>query len=483
MGEGNGIYLRWGKRACDLTAASLGVVLLSPLLLFCAILVRLTSRGPIFFRQDRPGLNSRPFTLVKFRTMREGSQRLGAAVVVPHDKRLTPVGAFLRRSKLDEIPQLINVLAGDMSLVGPRPRPPENMALDRLEDKRLLTLRPGLTSYATVYHHNEEEYCNQQTDTAAAYRELQRQKCALDGEYLKDVSFSTDLKLIVLTGLLVVVGIVRLSRPRVASRARAQCMLLDGAWFAGSIWLAYWLRFDGSLVDFQEPQRDLCLVLLPTAQLLICERFGIHKMVWRYINRVDAGMLVAALTTVSAGLLLLRLIMPPQNELPNLLSLPIGIIVLDYFLTAGGAIGLRCLCRSLYELERYYRPGPSTANRRVLVFGAGQDGLEAVLSMQRLAHTEIVGFVDDDADKLGCWIGGYRVLGSSEMLNEVLRNKLVTDLVICARSVPSLRLENTEKTSRSLGIRVHSLIAIEDLLASQRPPQLAAGMLSNSHSR
>jgi len=275
MEKNHGLYLRWGKRALDLVAASVGLVVLSPLFLLCAVLVRLTSAGPILFRQIRPGLNSRCFKLMKFRTMRQGAERTGAAVVVANDARLTPVGAFLRRSKLDEIPQLINVIAGDMSLVGPRPRPPENMALDRVEDKRLLTLRPGLTSYATVYHHNEEEYCNARMDTAGAYRELQRQKCALDGEYLKDVSLTTDVKLILLTLLLVILGMWRFATSRVPCPGRAGAVLLDAAWFVASVWLAYWLRFDGNLIDFQERQRNLFLGVLPLVQMITCRHFRI----------------------------------------------------------------------------------------------------------------------------------------------------------------------------------------------------------------
>ena len=142
-----------------MTAASIGLLLLSPVILVVALLVRLTSRGPVFFRQARPGLGGRPFRLFKFRTMRLGADQLGATVVVAKDARLTVVGELLRRSKLDEIPQLINVVLGDMSLVGPRPRPFENVHLEIPEERALLDVRPGITSYATVYHHSEEVYC------------------------------------------------------------------------------------------------------------------------------------------------------------------------------------------------------------------------------------------------------------------------------------------------------------------------------------
>jgi lipopolysaccharide/colanic/teichoic acid biosynthesis glycosyltransferase len=106
------LYRRWGKRFLDLVASSLGLVMASPLLVLCAFLARLTSRGPVFFRQVRSGQHGRPFKVFKFRTMRAGADRTGPSVVVPGDQRLTLIGNSLRRTKLDELPQLLNVLSG-----------------------------------------------------------------------------------------------------------------------------------------------------------------------------------------------------------------------------------------------------------------------------------------------------------------------------------------------------------------------------------
>jgi lipopolysaccharide/colanic/teichoic acid biosynthesis glycosyltransferase len=115
-------YARRGKRLFDIAGSLVGLAISSPLLILCALLVRLTSRGPVLFRQTRVGYLGRSFTLIKVRTLVEGAEALGASLVVPGDPRLTPVGYFLRRTKLDELPQLVNVLCGDMTFVGPRPR-------------------------------------------------------------------------------------------------------------------------------------------------------------------------------------------------------------------------------------------------------------------------------------------------------------------------------------------------------------------------
>jgi lipopolysaccharide/colanic/teichoic acid biosynthesis glycosyltransferase len=205
--------MRWGKRAFDVCAAAAGLLLVSPLLLLCALLVRLTSPGPIFFRQVRLGCDGRRFKVFKFRTMRHGAERLGASVVVSGDPRVTLVGKILRQTKLDELPQLLNVLLGDMSLVGPRPRVPELVDLENPEERALLTLRPGLTSYASVYHRMEETYCLKQDDPQTAYRDIQPQKGYLDVEYVKNLNFVLDLKLVLLT--LVLVFIPGKARPEV----------------------------------------------------------------------------------------------------------------------------------------------------------------------------------------------------------------------------------------------------------------------------
>jgi lipopolysaccharide/colanic/teichoic acid biosynthesis glycosyltransferase len=154
----NEFYKRWGKRAFDFTTACIGLVLLSPVILVVATLVRLASRGPVFFRQARPGLGGWPFRLFKFRKMHLGADQL-AAVVVAKDARLTLVGGLLRRTKLDEIPQLIYVVLGDMSLVGPRPRPFENVHRTLIKIKIRTKTKTKITT-TTIPLRSRPQYCH-----------------------------------------------------------------------------------------------------------------------------------------------------------------------------------------------------------------------------------------------------------------------------------------------------------------------------------
>ena len=196
--------MRWGKRLFDIAASLAGLVISSPLLIFCALLVRLTSRGPVLFRQTRVGYLGRPFTLIKFRTMVQGAEALGSSVVVIRDPRLTPVGTFLRRTKLDEFPQFINVLRGEMSFVGPRPRVPSEIDLNDPRERILLSVRPGVTSYASIHHRMEADYCARQANPQAVYRtNLLPQKRSLDCEYVQNLTFRLDLKLLLMTFVLV----------------------------------------------------------------------------------------------------------------------------------------------------------------------------------------------------------------------------------------------------------------------------------------
>jgi lipopolysaccharide/colanic/teichoic acid biosynthesis glycosyltransferase len=474
MSRSRQIYIRWGKRALDVVGATLGLILLSPLMMVCAILVRLTSTGPIFFRQLRPGLHARPFKVFKFRTMREGAEKSGASIVIHNDSRLTAVGAVLRALKLDEIPQLINIIVGDMSFVGPRPRPPENIVnVDQSEQSRLFSVRPGITSYATVYHHNEEEYCNQQNDPVAAYRELQSHKCQLDEEYLENLSLWVDLKLILLTLLLIFPGTSKPTNSRPGPlknyhSERVARMAADSAIFAACVWVAYWLRFDGQLIDFQEPQRNLFIVLLPIVQVISYSIAGVYDMVWRYVNRVDFSILAAASGVVSAIFLIIRLTLLPGAEFPHILSLPLGVIVLDHLLALGSTVGVRAFRRSLYELGDYYQPWPPRKPRRILILGAGRTGLETALAIKRLPHTEVVGFLDDDPAKDGCLIGGCRVVGNSKALREVIHSRAVSDLLICVHSIANFETTDISESCRCCGVRTHLVTTVNHILGFEQ---------------
>ncbi len=191
------------KRALDVAASSVGLLLLSPLLLLAALLVKLTSQGPVFFRQERVGRRFRRFKIYKFRTMVADAPKLGGQITAGDcDPRITKVGRVLRRTKLDELPQLINVLVGDMSLVGPRPEVPRYVEMFHADYEEILSLRPGITDMASVKYRDEAAILGQHADTEGVYvREILPDKIRLAKRYVAQRSLLLDLKLIFMTVL------------------------------------------------------------------------------------------------------------------------------------------------------------------------------------------------------------------------------------------------------------------------------------------
>jgi len=188
------------KRTFDIVVSSLGLLVLSPLLLLVAFVIKLDSSGPIFFRQRRVGRGFRPFFIFKFRTMAHDPSGRGRPITVGDDPRITRVGRFLRRTKIDELPQLINVLKGEMSFVGPRPELPQYVELFRNDYAEILRIRPGITDLASLKYHNEAAVLKRFENPEAEYcNRILPDKISLAKEYVKKSSFIFDLALIVKT--------------------------------------------------------------------------------------------------------------------------------------------------------------------------------------------------------------------------------------------------------------------------------------------
>ncbi|MFA5240021.1 MAG: sugar transferase [Phycisphaerae bacterium] len=188
------------KRLFDFLISLAGLIIISPVLIVLALLVRAASRGPVFYQQERVGLEGRIFMLLKFRTMVINADTLGSSVTVKDDPRITPVGRFLRKFKLDELPQLINVLKGDMSFVGPRPDVQGFADKLRGEDRIILNVRPGITGPATLKYRNEEELLAKQANPDKYNAEvIYPDKVRLNREYVKNYSFWKDIGYIIET--------------------------------------------------------------------------------------------------------------------------------------------------------------------------------------------------------------------------------------------------------------------------------------------
>jgi lipopolysaccharide/colanic/teichoic acid biosynthesis glycosyltransferase len=196
------------KRLVDIMGSCFGLVFLSPLFLFAAIKIKLDDGGPVFYKGRRVGRGGKLFEMYKFRTMVIGADKLGGPSTAGDDPRLTRLGPFLKKYQLDELPQLINVLKGEMSLVGPRPEVPMYVKMMTAEEKDvILSVKPGMTDLASLWNFHEGEILKGASDPERVYQEkIRPQKLRLQMEYVKKRSFMLDLKIIAKTALKVFYG-------------------------------------------------------------------------------------------------------------------------------------------------------------------------------------------------------------------------------------------------------------------------------------
>ena len=188
------------KRPFDLVAAGVGLILLSPALLAIALIIKLTDRGPICYVGRRVGRFGKPFGLLKFRSMVLNADKIGGPSTADDDPRITKIGLFLRKYKLDELPQLINVIKGEMSLVGPRPEVQEYVDLFTEEEKEILSARPGITDWASLWNPDEGAVLAGSDDPEKTYLEkIRPQKVKLQLEYVRKRSMWVDWNILIQT--------------------------------------------------------------------------------------------------------------------------------------------------------------------------------------------------------------------------------------------------------------------------------------------
>ena len=191
------MYKKYGKRVFDIVLSLIGLVVLSPLFIAVAIVIKATSKGSIFYVQKRVGENFEEFNLYKFRSMREGK---GLQITSKDDPRITKIGKVIRKTKIDELPQLLNVLKGDMSLVGPRPEVRKYVDIKEKEYKKILSIKPGITDNAAIEFRDEEEILSKYKDKERAYiEEILPKKIELYNKYIDNISLQNDIKLILKT--------------------------------------------------------------------------------------------------------------------------------------------------------------------------------------------------------------------------------------------------------------------------------------------
>ena len=466
------------KRAFDFVFSLIGLVALSPLLVVVAAAVRLHDGGPVFFLQERVGRGFRPFKIIKFRTMEPGAEARGRAITARGDARITGVGRVLRKTKIDELPQLVNVLKGEMSLVGPRPEVPKYIEMFRRDFEEILKVRPGITDYASVRYKDEEEALGAATDPERYYvSDVLPAKIGLNLSYIRNRGMLEDVKVILVTlSALYTRPLMKLfdflmkkldsltagSRAvpaieRMVDGRRGRVMLsVHAALAAASAFLAFSIVFDGEVpLRFKEAVPWFALGVL-AVRLPLFSAFGLYRSLWRYTGMVDLARIIGSVTCGTAVLF-------AGGELTRHTFLfPRTVIVVEWIL----AIGLMSAPRlALRAYRDFTLSGGKGAGKRVLILGAGNAGEMIVRDMRKNPHLhEPVGFVDDDPAKQGLYIHGVPILGTTHEILRVVRTCRPEEILIAIPSGGPATLQRIMKTASECKLPIQTLPNLTDVL-------------------
>jgi lipopolysaccharide/colanic/teichoic acid biosynthesis glycosyltransferase len=428
----------------------LGLIIMLPLV---ALLIKLDSRGPVFYLCDRVGLNGKIFRMYKFRTMHETPEFRGPSVSPQGDPRVTTVGRMLRRLKLNEFPQFLNVLKGEMTLVGPRPETPDLAAAYPPEAKVIFSVKPGLIGPNQVLGRNEEELYPPGVDPQKFYiDEILPQKLPLDLQFIADQSVFKNLKYLLQGALVTITGAIG-RRHLLENLSQIFLLLTDAALCLVSFILAYLVRYDG----INDPvAAAACYRLLPWAVLVrlpIFIYFGFYYVLIRHlglydIKRVFTGVALASIALITVAFL------------SGLAGYGRGIFLIDWLCLTILLIGYRVLVMKLY-LRYKVKASANDEKTRVLIWGAGDCGELCLrfLQKERQPSYEVVGFIDDNPTKRGKRLGGVKVLGDRHHLKIISQLYKVQQVFIAIFGAPLHELKIILKTCRDSGLRPQLFLA------------------------
>jgi lipopolysaccharide/colanic/teichoic acid biosynthesis glycosyltransferase len=471
---------RFAKRALDIFASALGLLLLWPLFIIIAILIKRDSPGPVFFCGLRMGKGGEPFHILKFRTMRESPESYdGPKVTASGDDRITPLGKWLRDTKLNELPQLWNVLVGEMSLVGPRPEDPDFVSRwpsdARLE---ILSVRPGITSPASISYSNEEKLLSSDNWMGDYLEKIAPDKIRLDCLYVRHHNLMTDLDAIFWTLIVLV--------PRAARRPASEGQLFGGPFTRLARPYFNWFVFDfitalvsvmmvGLVWRIFAPLHigwdwaPVVAVMLAFEFGLLNLMLGLGRVEWSRVAAEDAFMLFASCALVAAVNIVADIYIP-------FFTIPNGYILAASVLTLVGFIVTRYRLRLLTGLATRWvnlRRAGLGAGERVLVIGAGSSGEIATWLLRRLDMKRlfcVIGYVDDDPSKQGMRFDGLPVIGTTADLPALVEREDIGLLVYAIGRIPSGDRERILAVCRQTPARLVILADVLQMFQSHFTP-------------
>lgn len=467
------------KRALDVAVAAVALLMLAPWLLLIALWIKLDSPGPVMFRQERVGRGGRTFRIFKFRTMtHRPAADAGLQITASHDARITRAGAFLRRTRLDELPQLIDVLRGTMSLVGPRPEVPRYVAEYPPERRaQLLSVRPGITDFASLRFRDEGEQLARAADPEREYLDvILPQKLRVAANYVEHATLASDVRAIGLTLRTVLLpqrplrqmkNVIRHQAfwARLARRmdragwgTQGLAVAVDALVVLACWHLTYLFRLG---VERWSPGRpwydDLVSLGVVAAYLLALQAFGARQTLWRYFAFEDVRRLVVACGV--AGLFSATWI-----QLAQLVGVARAVLVLHPVFTLLGLVLVRMGLRMVWEHARAAAGGDADGSRQAIIMGAGETARRLLAGLHQREGWTVQMLLDDEPALQGVRIAGVPVAGPLARVRDPSLTAAATHVIVAYTSADGERRERAIALAADSGLTVLTVPESDDLM-------------------
>jgi lipopolysaccharide/colanic/teichoic acid biosynthesis glycosyltransferase len=476
------------RRGLDITASLIGLIFLAPFFLWIAMRMRRDSPGPVFYRGPRVGLNGKNFGILKFRTMYEKPESYqGSRVTGKGDPRITAYGAWLRNTKINELPQLWNVLVGDMSLVGPRPEDPDiAQAWPEATRNEILSVRPGITSPATILYRDEETQLQNQHSVLDDYlRNIMPSKLRLDTLYIKNRTILTDLDIVFWTVIVLLPYMKRIPIPerRLYWGPVANFTSRYVVWFIRDALITFlaialtgllW-RTGGPLdIGFSVSVWLACMIAIIFS--IINAIFGLSEVEW---HRAPASDVIGL--GLSAFIATIIVIYPFKLVASRFDFLPDGLVIIAALLSLMGFIAIRYKDRLITGIASRWlsaRNGAGAIGERILLIGAGDNSKVATwfLQQSKLARAfSVVGILDDDPRKVGLRYEGHRVLGTTRQIPKLTKKY---DIGIILFTITNISHEDRKRILAACRQTETLVVVLPDMLQTLQDSFFVANTMS-----
>jgi len=469
------------RRGLDIAISLTGLIFLSPIFLLIAFLIKRDSPGPVLYRGLRSGLNGKMFQILKFRTMYESEASYEGLRVTAHDdKRITPFGRWLRETKLNELPQLWNVLVGEMSLVGPRPEDPQIVEKWPEELRHeLLAVRPGITSPASILYRNEEHMYHSKNVMDEYLKNIMPSKLRLDLLFIRHRTIITDLDVIFWTSILLMPRLRRLKVPDRLLYFGPLAQFIDRylVWFVSDILVSMGAIATAGIIWRIGQPLDLGIKLAVGIAFSIAFLFslinsiiGINRITWSRARAGDVLELGVSSGLVTCALFITNMLWPGGPLLPP------GIVIITGMFSFFGFVSMRYRSRLVTGLSTRWihlrGDSISVLGERVLIVGAGEVAQFALWLLRNgdLAKAFIVvGMVDDDLRKNGMQIDGCQVIGETKDIPKLVDTLDIGLILFAITEVQREERDNILSTCQSIPARVIMMPDILDTLRAYFP--------------